>query len=84
MIFHFRKKVVDNKAALTLYRKCMRVIQQLQPNHQKLWYDYVRLKYDENSSLKDKQKIDKVIAAAYEELSWVQTVLDRKNNKTHQ
>ncbi len=77
MIFQFRKKV-DSKSALILYRKCMKVIQQIQPNHQKLWYDYVRLKYDEHSGLKDRQKIEKVIAAAYDELSWVQSVLDRK------
>jgi hypothetical protein len=80
MIFHFRKKIVVNpQPAIALYRRCMRVVQQLQPHHQKTWYDYVRLKYSENSSLTDDRAIKKKISSAYEELEWLQSVLDRQH-----
>lgn len=79
MIFHFRKQKTNPSAAIILYRRCMEVIQQLQPSHQKTWYDYVRLKYEENAGLKDAAVIKKTIDSAYEELDWVQSVLNRRN-----
>lgn len=73
----FRRKA-DPRPALHFYRRCMRVIQQLQPNFQKTYYDYVRLKYEENAKLTNKQEIQRVISSSTEELEWLQTVLDRK------
>ena len=73
----FRRKP-DPRPALHLYRRCMRIIQQLEPSFQKTYYDYVRLKYEENNHLTNKHEIQKVVQQAYEEMEWLQTVLDRK------
>jgi NurA-like 5'-3' nuclease len=55
----------------------MKVIHQLIPSHQKLWYDYVRLKYEENKSVTDPLKLKKLIEQGKEELTWMESVLDR-------
>ncbi len=75
----FSRKLNPSKTgALALYRQCIRVIKRLKPEHQKLWYDYTRLKYSENSQLKDMTQIKKKIADAKEELAWVESVVSRK------
>lgn len=73
----FRQKV-SPKESIALYRRCMKIIMRLQPNHQKIWYDYTRLKFEENAQVTDKAKIKKLIADAEEEINWVKSVLDRK------
>lgn len=76
-MFHFRRKV-DNRASIHLYRKCMKVVQQLIPSHQKIWYDYTRLKFEENANVSDPKKLAKLIEAGNEELTWMESVLERK------
>jgi NurA-like 5'-3' nuclease len=75
-MFRFRKKV-DNTASLHLYRRCVKVINQLIPSHQKLWYDYVRLKYEENKNVTDPVKLKRLIEQGKEELTWMESVLER-------
>lgn len=58
-------------AALKLYRDCMKTIQCLEPDHQKTWYDYTRLKYEENAGLTDPKKIRTIISGVYKCLSSV-------------
>lgn len=76
----FLKVQKKSYEVIWLYRRCMKVIQQLQPNHQKIWYDYVRLKYDENANVTDKEKIKTLIRNGFEELDWVESVLARKKS----
>lgn len=78
MVLPFLRVQKKSYEALWLYRSCIKVIQQLQPNHQKIWYDYVRLKYEESANVTDKEKIKKLIRGGFEELDWVQSVLTRK------
>lgn len=79
-MFRFQKKVVENKQSIHLYRKCMRIIKELIPSHQKIWYDYTRLKYEENAYVTDPIKLKKLIEAGNEELAWMESVLERKKN----
>ena len=82
-MFSFHKRVkIDNRQSIHLYRKCMRVIKQLIPTHQKIWYDYTRLKFGENEKVTDPVKLNKLIKSGHEELEWMESVLDRKKNKT--
>lgn len=76
-MFRFQKKI-DNKSSIHLYRRCMKVIQQLIPSQQKLWYDYTRLKFEENAEITDPVKIKRLIKEGNEELAWMETVLERK------
>lgn len=61
-----------------LYRRILRAIRDLEPEHQKTYYDYTRLKMTENEAVKGKTEIRKLIADANEELAWVESVLKRK------
>ena len=63
---------------ISFYRKALRVIQELEPNHQMIWYDYLRLKYEENATLDNEKKILGLIADGEESLAWTRTILDRK------
>ncbi len=56
----------------------MKVVQQLIPSHQKIWYDYTRLKFEENANVSDPKKLAKLIEAGNEELTWMESVLERK------
>jgi hypothetical protein len=78
-MFRWQKKAqkIDSTASIHLYRRCLRIIKQLIPSHQKLWYDYTRLKYQENASVTDPIKIKKLIEQGKEELSWMETVIQR-------
>lgn len=75
----FRTKPNKREKAIViqLYRNILRVIKRLQPSHQKLWYDYTKLKFEENA-VKRPEEVKKIVSAAYEELEWVQSVLSRK------
>lgn len=66
---------------VSFYRKSLRVISKLESGHQKIWYDYLRLKLEENVSLRDDKKLKKLLAAAHEEVDWVASVLERKSNQ---
>lgn len=66
----------DKKLVIGLYRECMRVIGKLQPDHQKLWYDYTRLKFQENAQC-NAAEVRKLVSNAHEELEWVKSVLQR-------
>lgn len=74
------KVVRQRPHVLLFYRNCLRVIQQLQPAHQKIWYDYTRLKFAENEGLKDEKVLEKLLKDGNEELEWVVSVLKRKND----
>ncbi len=62
------------------YKKCLKVIMTLQPDHQKIWYDYTRLKFAENENCKDPKKIKTLLSNAEEELDWVIKVVKLKKN----
>lgn len=86
-MFHFKSKNIKSiqvikPRVLALYRNSLRVIHQLEIDHQKLWYDYVRLKYKENESCLDTNRIRTLLSSGEEELQWLQSVLDRKDKKT--
>ena len=65
---------------LLFYRDCLRVIQQLKPSHQKIWYDYTRLKFGENESVGDEKVVQKLLKDGYEELEWVKSVIRRRSD----
>jgi hypothetical protein len=77
-MFRLRPSSKDKDLSVNLYRQCMRVIKQLEPNHQKIWYDYTRLKFEEQEKCNGKQ-VKKLVSDALEELEWVKSVLARKN-----
>lgn len=77
-MFRMKPNRKDRAVALNLYRSCMRTIKQLQPSHQKLWYDYTRLKFAEHEG-KSPAEVKKVISAAFEELEWVKSVVARRD-----
>jgi hypothetical protein len=62
---------------LSFYRDCIRVIQQLKPDHQLYWYDYLRLKMAENASLTDEKKVLSLLSEGRESLEWTKGVLQR-------
>jgi hypothetical protein len=80
-MFRWQQKVtkVDNTASIHLYRQCMRIIKQLIPTHQKIWYDYTRLKFQENADCRDPVKLQKLIKDAKEELEWTESLVKRKS-----
>ena len=59
---------------LSLYRKCLKIMRDL-PRQQQVYYDYTRLKFKENASLKDGKKIRALISASEEEIAWVRNIL---------
>ena len=65
--------------AIAFYRKCIRIVYKLVPAHQRTWYDYLRLKYDESKGEVDANKIKKMLKEAEEELEWVKTIIERSN-----
>lgn len=66
---------------LSFYRKTLRVVNQLEGAHQRIWYDYLRLKLDESAQVRDDKRIRRLLAAGHEEVDWVLSVLDRKEKK---
>lgn len=78
-MFRLKPSSKDRAQVTNLYRNIMRVIKQLEPAHQRLWYDYTRLKFDENAS-KSNQEVRKLVKDAYEELDWVKSVIARKTS----
>ena len=66
--------------ARKLYRDCIRATLKLEGQHQFIWKDYVKLKYQQHLSLKDAKKIKKLILDANEELLWVLSVVERKDS----
>lgn len=60
---------------LSLYRICLKLIRDL-PRQKEVYYDYTRLKFRENSSLKDSKKIRALLSASKEEIAWVRKILD--------
>ena len=65
---------------LSFYRKTIKAIYRLEESHQRIWYDYLRLKLQENAHVRDDRNVKKLLAAGHEEVDWVITVLDRKKN----
>ena len=61
------------------YRKTLRVVFQLEERHQRIWYDYLRLKFGESADVRDDRKVKRLLAAGHEEVDWVVSVLERKN-----
>ena len=67
---------------ISLYRQCLRVIKVLEPDHRKIWYDYTKLKYEDNKTLSDERKILREIKEAEEQIEWTKSVLHRKNTQS--
>lgn len=81
-MFSFSRKAAPPSTAAkvtALYRRILRVIKELEPEHQKTYYDYTRIKMQQNANVKDSREIMKLITAAEEELQWVESVLKRKD-----
>lgn len=82
-MFFLRKKAISaplRTNVINLYRQCLKVIKVLEPNHQKIWYDYTKLKYEENKMLSEEKKIARVIQEAEEQIEWMKSIIDRKKN----
>jgi hypothetical protein len=77
----FRRGLRTKPQVLSFYRKSIKIINQLEFNYQKVWYDYCRLKFKENELLKDDKKIKIILEEAHEELDWIQTIIDSKSMK---
>jgi hypothetical protein len=82
-MFSFSKRVIKRSTdseARTLYRRILKNIKYLDPKFQKVYYDYARLKFKENKSVKDEKQIKKLLINAVEEIQWLESVLSRKEN----
>lgn len=80
-MFSFSRRAAPPSSSVevkALYRRILRAIRNLEPEHQKTYYDYTRLKIMENEHVKGKTEIRKLIEDANEELAWVESVLRRK------
>jgi uncharacterized protein (DUF2461 family) len=64
--------------SLSLYRKCIRILQDLDYRHRKVWYDYTRLKYEEHKHLSDPERIKSLITDATEQIQWTKSIILRK------
>lgn len=67
--------------ALSFYRRALRVIRQLEGEHQEVYYVYLKMKYKENANLRDSKKIKTMLRDAEEELDWLVTVIKRRPPK---
>jgi hypothetical protein len=79
-----RNKRVDpllRAAVLAMYRKCIRVSRQLEPNHQQVWYDYAGLKFREHKSLKDPRRVKSLLEDAKDEIDFVLNIIVNKTKK---
>jgi hypothetical protein len=63
---------------LSLYRTILKLIRDL-PKQKEVYYDYTRLKFQENSNVKDGKKIRFLISSSEEEIAWVRGILDAKD-----
>ncbi len=72
-----RKMQVLKPQVLSFYRKALRVIQTLHSDHQLIWYDYLRLKYQESSTLTDEMKVKQLLSEGMDDLEWTKTVVTR-------
>lgn len=64
--------------SLSLYRKCIRILKDLDSRHRKVWYDYTRLKYEENKHISDPERIKSIITEATEQINWTKSIILRK------
>ena len=53
----------------------------LEDDHQKIWYDYLQLKLEDNRGLKNDKKIKRLLNEADEELDWVISILEQKGKR---
>lgn len=74
-----RRVPTKNYRALGFYRRAIKVIKQLEYNHQQLWYDYLRLKFEENATIRDPKRIKQVLEEGEESLEWTLSILKRKD-----
>lgn len=77
-LFSSRPNASLRLACLRMYRHCLRVIRRLEPDHQRTWHHYARLKFAENTNERSSHKIKALIADAYEQINWTETLLNRK------
>ena len=80
-MFSFTRKAAPPSTVskvTALYRRILRAVKDLEPEHQKTYYDLTRIKMTEHAHVKDRKEILKLISEAEEELSWVESVLKRK------
>jgi hypothetical protein len=66
--------------ARKLYRDCVRATSKLQGNHQFIWKDYIKLKYQQHASIRDPNEIKKLIEQANDELKWALSLIERKRS----
>ena len=69
---HTKPLVID------FYRRAVRLTLQLEANHKKIWYDYLRLKLEENAQLNDEKRIKLLLSEGEESLQWMLSILKRK------
>ena len=76
------RRLKTRPLVIAFYRRAVRVINSLpRYDQQKLWYDYLRLKLEENENLRDEVKIKHLLATAHEELDWVVSIRERDGSK---
>ncbi len=69
-MYRRNKAVIATKpASLALYRQCLRIIRDLQPNFQKMYYDYTKLKFEQYRNLSDEKEISRRINGMYKRLN---------------
>ncbi len=65
-------------SVLSIYRRLIRLIMKFpEQKHQKIWYDYTRLKFQEQEQA-DVKSIPKLVDGADEQIDWVQSIISRK------
>mmetsp|Transcript_21264 Transcript_21264/g.30457 ORF Transcript_21264/g.30457 Transcript_21264/m.30457 type:complete len:85 (-) Transcript_21264:85-339(-) len=76
-----KQSVSLTKDAISVYRSCIRLLKYLEPMHRKTWYDYTRLKYDENKLVTDEKKISRILTDAKEQVCWMSSIIERKKDR---
>jgi len=72
------KRLKTKPLVIAFYRRAVRVINSLPAyDQQRIWYDYLKLKLEENATLRDETKIRHLLATAHEELDWVISIRER-------
>lgn len=67
-----------SSSVLALFRRCLRLTKRLEYDHQLTWYQYTKLKFEENRSVGDPKKIRLLIDQADDEIKFVEKILASK------
>lgn len=70
-------------SVISFFRKSLRTLHKLPSyDQQKIYHDYIRLKFTEHWNIRDKKKIKQLLVDGNDELDWVISVMNRNSVHT--